>query len=56
MLRMEQFGFHWTDFDENFMFSAILESLPGKLKFHENLTKITGTSLEDVFTFMKMSR
>jgi hypothetical protein len=35
---------------------AFFENLLGKFKFRSNLTRITGTLHEDVFTFMTMSR
>ena len=39
-----------------FDISAFFESLSGIFKFHENLTRVTGTLHEDGYTFLIMSR
>jgi hypothetical protein len=41
---MEQLGFQWTDSCE--ICYALFENLLKKLRFHENVTRITGTVLE----------
>jgi hypothetical protein len=53
--RMEQLGSHWTDFHEIWYF-IIFRKSGRKFKFHQNLTKITGTLQEDLCTFTKISR
>ena len=49
---MEQLDFHWTDFYEIWVF---FENLARKLKFHEDLTRITGTLREVLCIFMIIS-
>jgi hypothetical protein len=39
-----------------FYISGFLENLSKKLKFHQNLTRTTGTSHEDLCTFLIISR
>jgi hypothetical protein len=43
---MEQLGAHWTDFHE-IWYLRIFENLSRKLKFHFNMTRITGILRED---------
>jgi hypothetical protein len=50
ILRMEQRSSHWTDFHEIWHVD-FFENL-----FHYNWTKTTGTSLEDQYTFLILSR
>jgi hypothetical protein len=54
-MRLEQTRFHWTDLDE-ICHLGFFENLLRKLKLHENLTNITSSLYEDVFTFMTVSR
>ena len=52
-VRVELFGFHWTDFDEIlYLIFFSPEKLSRYFKFHQNPTRITGTLHEGVFTFM----
>ena len=41
--RMEQLGYHWTDFHE-IWYLGFFENLSIKFKFHYNLTRITSSS------------
>ena len=52
---MEQLGFHWKDFHE-IWYLSIFGNLFRRLKFHWNLTIITGTLREGVSTFMVITR
>jgi len=52
---MESLGSHWTDSREIWYLNNFRKFIE-KFKFYENLTRITGTSLEDLFTFMITSR
>jgi hypothetical protein len=54
-VRMEQLGPHWTEFRE-ILYLGIFRIPVKKLLFHQNLTRITGTSHEDLCTFMIISR
>jgi hypothetical protein len=53
-MRMEQLGSHRTDFHEIGIW-VLLENMWRKLKCHRNLTRITGTVIENVCTFMIIS-
>jgi hypothetical protein len=53
-VRMEQFGFHWTDFDWTWYLTFCRKSV-GKIQSDCNPTRITGTLREEVFTFMTES-
>jgi hypothetical protein len=48
--RMEQLGSHWTDF--HIILWLIFENLLRKYKSNLNLTKLTGSLYEDMWTFM----
>ena len=50
-VRMEHLGSHWTDFHEIWHL-RFLETLSRKFKLFENLTRIMGTSYENMYTFM----
>jgi hypothetical protein len=52
---MEQLGCHWTDCHELWYLSIFL-TCHEKLRFHENLTRITGALHEHLFTCMIISR
>jgi len=52
---MEQLGSHRTDIHEILYFS-VFENMSRKSKFHQNLTRISGISHEDLRTFMIKSR
>jgi hypothetical protein len=54
-LRMQQLGFHWTDFDKTWYLSFFRKSVE-KIKMSLKPDKITGTLHEDVSTFMTISR
>jgi hypothetical protein len=51
-VRMEQHGFHWTDFPNILWFSKKSR----KFKHDYNLTSLTGTLFEDLRTFMIICR
>ena len=51
-IRMEKFGSHCMYFDKTFSF---LKALSRKFKLDYNLTRITDTLHEDVYTFMTIS-
>jgi len=56
-VRMEQLGSsHWTDFNEIWHFGNFFEKSLEKNNFSSNLTRITGTLHEHIFTFMIISR
>jgi len=46
--RIEQLGSNWMGF-MGFDIWVVFEKLPRKFKFHENLTRITGTLHEDQY-------
>jgi len=48
-VRMEQFGSHWTDFQEIWWF---FENLSRKFRFHSNRTRIKSNLHEDRYTFV----
>jgi len=52
---MEQLGSHRTDFHE-ISYLSIFRTSAEKIKFRENLTRITGTLHEELCTFMIISR
>jgi hypothetical protein len=52
---MEKLSSHWTEFDKIWYLSFFQKSVR-KSKFHWNLTRITGTLHEDIFTSMIISR
>ena len=52
---IEQLGFHWRIFMK-FDIWIFSKNMSRKLKFHENLTRITGTLHEDRCLFMIISR
>jgi len=54
-VRTEQLDSDWKDFYE-IWYLNIFENLSKIFKFHYNLTRITGTSHEDQYTFMILSR
>jgi hypothetical protein len=54
-IRMEQLGAQWTNLNEIWCSSIFFENLWRKFKFHENLTRITGTSHYDQCPFMIIS-
>ena len=54
-VRTKQLGSQWTVFHENLIFQYFLNPLR-KLQFHQSLTRITGTLLEDRYTFLIISR
>ena len=54
-LRMEKLGSHWTDFHEMWYWSSF-ENLFEKSKTHWNLTRTTGTLLEDQCTLLIIVR
>jgi hypothetical protein len=51
---MEQPGFQWKDSFE--IWYVFFENLSRKFRFHENVTRITSTVLEDQYTFLIISR
>ena len=55
-VRMEQFGFHWTDFDELLYLNFSGKSVEKIQVFFKNPTRITDTLHTEVFTFMTVSR
>jgi len=56
-VRTEQLGFHWADFKEIWHLSIFPQNLSGKVKFDENLTRITGTLHEELrYIFFVISR
>jgi len=50
-IRIQQLGSHWTGCQE-ICFVRIFQNSSGVVKFHENLTRITGTSHEDQDAFI----
>jgi hypothetical protein len=52
---MERLVSHWTDCRE-ICYLNNFRKFVEKFNFYENLTRITGTSLEDLFIFMIISR
>jgi len=54
-VRMEQLGSHWRDFYE-ILYLRIFRKSVKKFKFHQNLTRITGTLHEERHTFLIISR
>ena len=54
-VRMEQLGSHWSYLMKFFIW-VFFQNISRKLKFYENWTRITGTSLEDRCTFLIISR
>ena len=56
-VRIEQVGSNWTAFHGIWCLNIFfLENLSRKFKFHWNLTRVTGTVVEDLGTFMIISR
>ena len=55
-VRMEQLGFHWTDFHEISYWSIFSNICWKYFKFHQNVTRITSTLHKDQHTFLITSR
>jgi hypothetical protein len=53
-VRMEQLGYHWTNFHE--IWYEYFAKIFRKFWFNYNLTRITGTVHEDKYTFLIISR
>jgi len=54
-VHMEKLGFHWREVHKTLHMSIFRESVE-KIKFPENLTKITSTLREDQYVFLTISR
>jgi hypothetical protein len=50
-VRTEKLGFYWTDF-KIFHISVFFENPPREVTFHEDTSRITGTSEEHLRTFI----
>jgi hypothetical protein len=46
-VRMQLLGLHWTDFYKIWYLSIFFENLSKKFKFHDNVTRKTGTLLKN---------